>query len=548
MVESAIGYGPRVNEVYARINATSTVAISEPTSADCSACNTTTGLKSAVFRGAAQNGEKVFFLTEQELLPGQTGMNLYEYDFKGEAGKKISLVSAGSTTPEVQGVARVSQDGSHVYFVAKGVLTGTNAEGVEPQAGADNLYVYEPDSNAPETYHVVFIASLLTEAERSGLQAEEQHEQEELVFEQIAKQCTRNGTIVEAQEMLLRLFGIIQPPLTQQETECFFNAFNGGAPPAGEIGTKGPSGTLAEDESLWRAEDVRPVEATPDGGFLVFPSSAHLVKSETNTSVPPQLFRYDAETGTLVRVSVGEKGINHNGNVNTFADSPHVARRPPNYAERDGPAEMNRVTVSEDGTVFFESSDALVGQATQNANNVYEYRDGHVYLISDGSDASLTHYERSVGLFGADTSGADVFFQTRDQLVPQDGDTQVDFYDARVDGGFPAPVLSAGCLGETCRGSTGVTPQLGSAGSATQAGGGNVVPSMSKPSRKARPPTRAQKRAKALRACRKKRNKKERAACERRVMRRYAAKSRATRTMKRYGTKTRATKSDRMGL
>ena len=40
------------------------------------------------------------------------------------------------------GVARVSEDGSHVYFVAEGQLTGANREGREPMAGAPNLYVY----------------------------------------------------------------------------------------------------------------------------------------------------------------------------------------------------------------------------------------------------------------------------------------------------------------------------------------------------------------------------------------------------------------------
>jgi hypothetical protein len=34
-------------------------------------------------------------------------------------------------------------------------------------------------------------------------------------------------------------------------------------------------------------------------------------------------------------------------------------------------------------------------------------------------------------------SGSDVFFLTRDQLVPRDGNQNYDIYDARVDGGVP---------------------------------------------------------------------------------------------------------------
>ena len=245
-----------------------------------------------------------------------------------------------------------------------------------------------------------------------------------------------------------------------------------------------------------------------------------------------ELFRYDAERERLVRVSIGEAGFNDAGNVTAFAKAPRIARKAPEYASYDQPTEANRTTVSDGGTVFFESSDALVGQAIQAANNVYEYRDGHVYLVSDGSDASLTHYERSVYLFGANASGADVFFETRDQLVPQDSDTQVDLYDAHTGGGFPAPALAPGCIGETCRGATESAPQLGLAGSASQTGGGNIAPATSKPAIKKKPLSRAQKLANALKACKKKPRKK-RAACVKRAKKSYGAKSKAAKSDRR---------------
>jgi hypothetical protein len=39
------------------------------------------------------------------------------------------------------------------------------------------------------------------------------------------------------------------------------------------------------------------------------------------------------------------------------------------------------------------------------------------------------------GIAAACENGEDVFFLTADQLAPQDTDTQVDYYDAREDGG-----------------------------------------------------------------------------------------------------------------
>ncbi len=117
---------PDVSEVYARLGGVETVDVSEPSKASCSVCNTA-AKASAEFVGASKDGSKVFFLTEQELLPGGGGLGLYEYDFDtpAEAHAHVMRVSAGPGPSEVQGVARVSEDGSHVYFVAKGVLTAT---------------------------------------------------------------------------------------------------------------------------------------------------------------------------------------------------------------------------------------------------------------------------------------------------------------------------------------------------------------------------------------------------------------------------------------
>jgi hypothetical protein len=161
--------GPRFGEIYAREEVPlmegelpaagmRTVAISEPSKEDCSACLTEPEAvrAPAIFQGASRDGSRVFFTTEQELLPGAQGNNLYEYSFDAPAGERVTLLSACPAEPAaVQGVARVSEDGSHVYFVAHGDLTGsaTNSVGVSANAGEDNLYVYFED-------HVAFVASL----------------------------------------------------------------------------------------------------------------------------------------------------------------------------------------------------------------------------------------------------------------------------------------------------------------------------------------------------------------------------------------------------
>jgi hypothetical protein len=100
---------------------------------------------------------------------------------------------------------------------------------------------------------------------------------------------------------------------------------------------------------------------------------------------------------------------------------------------------------------------------------VYEYRAGSVYLLSDGRDTSTVDFNRGGYLAGSDPSGEDVFFFTSDSLIPQDGSTQQDIYDARVGGGFPTPAPPTACGGEACLGALAGAPALAPlGGSATQ--------------------------------------------------------------------------------
>ncbi|MGO9322461.1 MAG: hypothetical protein ACLQBY_16915 [Solirubrobacteraceae bacterium] len=182
-------------------------------------------------------------------------------------------------------------------------------------------------------------------------------------------------------------------------------------------------------------------QATPDGHYLVFTTTADLTSGDTSTAA--QAFRYDAQTGELIRVSVGQGGFNNDGN--TSSD-------PATLATESGVP--GRLTVSGDGSyIVFQSNDALTPQVQGGLHNVYEWHDGNVYLISDGTDSSdPTESQAHPGLIGMDASGANIFFVTADQLVGQDTDEDRDVYDARIDGGFPAPTREASCEGEACQG------------------------------------------------------------------------------------------------
>jgi hypothetical protein len=133
-------------------------------------------------------------------------------------------------------------------------------------------------------------------------------------------------------------------------------------------------------------------------------------------------------------------------------------------------------------------------------------------------------------------SGSDIFFATRTALVQQDTDELGDLYDARIDGGFPAPTEPA-CSGEACQGSPSPLPSFPPAASSTSPAAGNLVPPpitvapSTEPKPKAKPKelTRAQKLAKALKACRG-RPRKRRAVCESQARKRYGTKANARKT------------------
>ncbi len=461
-------------ELYARVDGSRTVKISERVPASCQTAACLSSLpRDAAFQGASSDGSRAFFTSTQQLTDDATedtssedsartggqchgtrgfgGCNLYESDCPAHcedpAERRLVDVSAGDSSgggPRVQGVTAMSPDGSHIYFVAKGVLSGeVNGEGQRAESGAENLYLYDD----AEPGHVTFIAQLSAEDE--------------------GDRCCLGGANV-----------------------------------------------------------------TPDGRFLVFKSHRALTRDDTRGEGPNQVYRYDAQTRTLVRISVGQDGYDQDGNTGT--GSAAIVSAVFGFDNGIGFPRMDP-TMSNDGSyVFFESPVGLTPGALNDvrtptgalANNVYEWHEGTVSLISDGKDTEAS--QLGPLLIGASGSGADVFFKTADPLAPQDTDTQRDFYDAHIcspASPCPTPTPTTApvpCVGEGCHSPATPSAQPAAPATSTFTGPGNLTPT---------PPTaavhrtaaqlRAQKLTGALKACRKTRSKQRRAACEKRARRAY---------------------------
>jgi hypothetical protein len=448
----------------------------------------------AIYQGASADGSKVFFTTSQQLLNEDTNKatDLYEYEFTPSGGKLI-LISGGLIQPEdeVEGVVRTSSDGSHVYFVTHGKLatktpeenenTWRNEKGevVHDKAlpEGENLYGYDTVSK-----EVRFVAS-------------------------------------------------------------------------------GPFTPLAggEKESI---DLSRRAQTTPDGRYLVFSGQAHLAGDpHTNGSAATRaVYRFDFQTGELTWVSRAAPSLRLEREKEGKDPNPNEGKDAliaPVPGRHDGAEvsinDWNRAISNEGSYIVFNTAERLQANDVNEARDVYEWHckvatgagDGEcaspteaaVGLISDGHDplgvgdetAALGPVLIHPGVSGISASGSDIFFFTHTELVGQDTDVLGDLYDARIDGGFPAPAEPS-CSGEACQGTPSALPSFGSPASMSFPAGGNLPPPPAsvpqKPAPKTKPLTRAQLLAKALKACRGK-PKKKRAACESQARKKYASKPKA---------------------
>jgi hypothetical protein len=443
-----------------------------------------TGTHYAVYVGASEDGSRVFFVTETELTKDDTGIHdpeLYEWrpEGTGECVKangcltRVSHGESGVAAGDVADVPEVSADGSAVYFMASGILAsnagsdGTPASAGECQnGGACNLYRYDTVTGT-----MTYITAVEGHDYHSG---------------------ALNNWIA----------GLSLSPSLEWYTT--------------------PDGRYLMFSTTREITPYRTVEAAPGD----CPSTSSGAAPNGRCS---EVYRYDGEgnggAGELVCLSCNPSGAAPVSNAE-FAN---------NAGSEQDPAAGSVRAISNDGAyAFFATADALVPQDTNGTQDVYEWHAGTLSLISSGEDPAPSFF---LGMSG---DGSNVFFGTHARLVPQDMDNSGDIYDARICTVAepciaPPPGETAQCEGDACQNSL-AAPFDATPGSLTFSGAGNLVPAITPVAltKKAAPKKtaaeiKAEKLAKALKACRKK-PKRKRAACEAQARKKYApAKKRGKR-------------------
>ena len=207
-------------------------------------------------------------------------------------------------------------------------------------------------------------------------------------------------------------------------------------------------------------------QITPDDRYLILNTDTPL--SVTDTDNAADVYRYDADTGEVVRVSTDISGVGGNADGFNTKIANTTAARPVTSTPR------SLAAASRDGSkIVFDTDEPLSPVDRNGTQDVYLWNAGHVSLITPGAAAPSDGDAEQAPMI--DGSGKNIYFNTSLALTPSDGDMEGDVYDARVGGGFSFPQSSA-CSGESCQSAPSGSPAGQTTVTGGPAGEGNVRP------------------------------------------------------------------------
>lgn len=405
--------------VFKRVDGTSTTEVSACAKTPPATCPTS---GDDFFHGASADGSRVFFASPRQLTDTDTdtgascssnagqsaGCDLYLYD--QNVTQRLTEVSAGPSA-NVLGVLDVSMDGSRVYFVAEGALTGANAQGDTPSSGDRNLYVFQRKEDG---------------SDRLGF---------------VGKLSPRVST-------------------DQSDRPDSFLWLRDGTG-----GTRGrPAYALPYYDGLGTGR------TDGDGHLLVFASEEQLVDDDLDAAV--DLYRYDDDDPGSDQLACLTCARNNDRPIRLY-DRPGFLKSNGNVVQRQRIASEDGdsiVFMSEDQLLSEDTNlvnDVYLWQPDEGGSCAAR---GATYLAQNNGCLSVVSgvtgsvgVQNIAGLGGERSQGAvispdgkAIFFLTRATILPQDVNNGAwDWYAVRVDGGFPQqPGSSDPCqaVGELCQG------------------------------------------------------------------------------------------------
>jgi hypothetical protein len=382
---------------------------------------------------ANAEGSLAYFTSTLQLTDNSTaatsGPDLYQYDTNTEELTDLSVDFNSGEAADVQGVLGIGESAgqTHVYFAAGGVLASNEnslGEKALPQTCRPQKVDLPVEPATPCNVYVYHEGQTTFIARLGGSEGEETDYS--MYVKRRTSRVSPDGRLLAFQS---------SEPLSS------YNNL--------------PANGRQCPESV-KYGDEHPYVSTIEGRCV-------------------EVYEYDAQTGVLACASCALSGLP------PTADSlvPETQHSLGNVRGWESSTVQQRYLL-DDGRLFFQSDGALLPEATDGRQNVYEYEPEGVgqcaasgagncmYLISTGESAGDSYFA------DASADGRDVFFVTNEQLVPQDGDGANDVYDAREGGGF-SPATPPPCAGESCKPAVTPAPAIyGAPSSATFQGLGDV--------------------------------------------------------------------------
>jgi Tol biopolymer transport system component len=345
-------------DVYMRNLASGETVLVSQGDSSCAGSNCGNGPKEAIFRKASENGEKIFFTSEEGLVAGDEDGRLDIYERDLGTGSTV-LVSAAVTCPAGLPVGQncdpsfrgASSDGSHVFFESNEQISGADTDTSQD--------VYDWSGSGP--------AALVSTGPSGG---------------NGPNNATYAGASANGSAVYFETSEAVDPVADTDGVRDVYERSGGTTTTL--VSTGSTSGNGPQPASFeW---------ASPDGSSsaVIFTTAEALTSADTD----PSQDVYERSGGVTTLVSTGPES-------------------------RNGPASASFVDASHDGShVYFVTAEALLGEDEDTLSDVYMRVGEETMLVSTGPLGG--NGEFSPGLDGVSADGSMGFFVTRERLAADD--------------------------------------------------------------------------------------------------------------------------------
>jgi hypothetical protein len=433
------------------------------------------GAFDASFDAVSADGSRVFFETDEKLVPADTDNQFDIYQRSGGVTTLISTGPDGGNGDLSAFFDGISQDGTHVFFETDESLLSADTDTVgdvyERSAGTTTQVSTGPNGGNGASYAFFLAAS--QDGSRVFFDTDESLTSDD-TDSQVDIYQRSGGTTTRVSTSSLGgngAFGAVFDGISVDGSHVFFDtaeALTGDDIDSSiDIYERFSGATTRVSRGLINGNGAFNASFggnSDDGGHVFFVTREALLSGDTDSSIDV----YDRSGGTTSQVSTGSTG--GNGAFNAFFDGSSQfgdvvffdTQEALEAGDSDTRSDIYKrsggVTTlistgpnggngafqaafagnSQGGSrVFFETDESLTTNDTDSTTDVYERFAGATTRISIGP---LNGNGAFAAIFdGSSLDGTRAFFDTREQLTSQDTDTALDVYAAMVDSPYPRP-------------------------------------------------------------------------------------------------------------